>query len=359
MNYKNRINFKNLIFAGMLLFTLAACSKNRGDEPLIKTKWGQNDPYNYFFLAKDSSGKVRRVPTGCGAVVLAQIMNYMQYPSQITTDNRKVDIVWSNSFNVYHRGVLPQRVHFVSALIRYSADLLHTDYTFSRGLSNFRRMFSVMENDLHFSPYLTYFDSGCFEEKSGHLRFMDIIRQEIQEGRPVIIAASNKNAGRHFFLLDGIKGDSIHVNFGWGGEKDGYYDFDHIPVYNYRKSIIVGVADSNYVPHQTIIKLSKMGTLRYRLKENAIPYVYHLKVEGPLNNEDIAYIRYMGGHKGYDNKLTGVLRSLDLSKAQIKSLPAFAFARTGLQYVILPENMKGKLHSAFKSCPILMRVDYR
>jgi hypothetical protein len=41
MNYKNRINFKNLIFAGMLLFTLAACSKNRGDEPLIKTKWGQ------------------------------------------------------------------------------------------------------------------------------------------------------------------------------------------------------------------------------------------------------------------------------------------------------------------------------
>ena len=49
-------------------------------KPLIKTHWGQNDPYNLFC---PMDGENRSV-TGCVATAMAQLMYYHQYPAQTT-----------------------------------------------------------------------------------------------------------------------------------------------------------------------------------------------------------------------------------------------------------------------------------
>ena len=62
-----------------------------------------------------------------------------------------------------------------------------------------------------------FFDSD--EEFANHLRM------ELDAGRPVMYMAQqlDTNAG-HAFVIDGYSEDLFHVNWGWGGYANGYYD---------------------------------------------------------------------------------------------------------------------------------------
>ncbi|MBT6177864.1 MAG: hypothetical protein HOI23_11510 [Deltaproteobacteria bacterium] len=54
----------------------------------------------------------------------------------------------------------------------------------------------------------------------------DVIRAEIDEGRPVLHMAqkTDENVG-HAFVIDGYNdAGKFHVNWGWGGSSNGYYD---------------------------------------------------------------------------------------------------------------------------------------
>ena len=45
-------------------------------QPYVKTKWGQNTPFNRFTPVLNN----KQCPTGCVATAMAQVMNYYQYP---------------------------------------------------------------------------------------------------------------------------------------------------------------------------------------------------------------------------------------------------------------------------------------
>lgn len=57
-------------------------------------------------------------------------------------------------------------------------------------------------------------------------QWADLIRDELDDGRPVLYMAQqvNGDAG-HAFVIDGYRDDgTVHVNWGWGGYANGYYD---------------------------------------------------------------------------------------------------------------------------------------
>ena len=62
-------------------------------EPLIKTRWHQSEPYNNKLTAFKRGGTTYKVPTGCVATAMAQIMNQRVdhgYRGIVVEDGRKI-----------------------------------------------------------------------------------------------------------------------------------------------------------------------------------------------------------------------------------------------------------------------------
>lgn len=55
---------------------------------------------------------------------------------------------------------------------------------------------------------------------------MDIIYDELSKGYPFIYSGHSKESGGHAFVADGVDAEGLlHINWGWSGHSDGYYDF--------------------------------------------------------------------------------------------------------------------------------------
>ena len=65
--------------------------------------------------------------------------------------------------------------------------------------------------------------SGCETAE-----FTKIITDELQEGRPIIYCGTGEDGG-HAFVVDGYDTNYfLHVNWGWGGYSDGYFDMNYM-----------------------------------------------------------------------------------------------------------------------------------
>lgn len=69
-------------------------------------------------------------------------------------------------------------------------------------------------------------------------------------------------------------------------------------------------------------------------------------VSGPLNDEDLGYIRTMSS-----------LRHLDTSQAEIESIPDKAFSDMALISIVLPEKMKSYGEEIFSGCQLLSAIE--
>ena len=53
---------------------------------------------------------------------------------------------------------------------------------------------------------------------------MDMVKKELNEKRPILYNGASKEVG-HEFVLDGYdKNNLVHVNWGWGGMNNGYFE---------------------------------------------------------------------------------------------------------------------------------------
>lgn len=60
-----------------------------------------------------------------------------------------------------------------------------------------------------------------------YYQWLALLQEEIYAGRPVIFSASDPGAGGHAFVVDGIdERGYYHVNWGWDGNYNGYYDIN-------------------------------------------------------------------------------------------------------------------------------------
>ena len=72
-------------------------------------------------------------------------------------------------------------------------------------------------------PYVNYLDAYKYEPSA----FWNYLAAEIMASRPVYYAGSLMRTGGHAFVLDGLDADGLfHVNWGYGGDFDGYFRLD-------------------------------------------------------------------------------------------------------------------------------------
>lgn len=275
-NYKNQV--KSIIQRNdtTIVFKSASIEENtKSVEPLIKTKWGQGSPYNSKI--RDNKGPII-APAGCVATAMAQVMNYHKWPingtsqksyyyggfsKYISADFANTKYDWANMLNYYwtnsdttlesSRAVATLMFHCgVSVGMKYEKD---GSGAFSEDAKNALVRYFGYDSNMEYITPDNYTPSQW--------KYQMI--QEIDANRPVLISGRNNEIG-HAYIADGYdRYNFIHLNWGWDGIYNGYFEIDPLDgsTYYIPNSMIIGIQKP--VAEPTGISLSYQG---FNLNDN-------------------------------------------------------------------------------------------
>ena len=239
--------------------------------------FAQSEPYNEMCPKYNGENTL----VGCVAVSMGQIMKYYEYPLKgdggcsFTTKTHKLKVAadfssvtydWENILSSYvDNDYTPVQVKAVSELLFHCGASVQMDYSIGGS--------SASED---FAAYTLVNNFGYDDDIDVKYRFMytqdewiDLIKKELNEKRPVIYCGICYERGGHAFNCDGYDENGLfHINWGWNGRFNGYFDLRLLnddntkseeSHYGYTKnqSVIVGIqpkkADSKRELHYKIV----------------------------------------------------------------------------------------------------------
>lgn len=337
-----------------LTFSVIACASMQAQEilPLIQTQWGQAAPYNMFCPKESLAGP--NSLAGCGALAMAQVMRYLQGPS-VSPKGEKYQ--WDL---MSQRPSTPEEARAIARLVTDCGVNAFTAYGKNSSGTNPFNVLCAMKKCFGLNPYIYIIMREQYPGDEGRRLWRRLIMDELQGGRPVMMIGSllngDKNLG-HIFIIDGVRGSRVHVNFGWDGKGDGYYALDDLGGFNINQSAIIGIGKADYVPESKVVKTEHAGQLAELLPQNEWKQIRHLRVSGPLDKSDFKVLQQMAQMDRFVGK-GGDLHTLDLSDAEVEYLPDSALCATQtLFYVRLPKKLKQIGRDAFNTCIMLNEVD--
>ncbi len=187
-------------------------------EPLLKTKWGQREPYNN---KTPSWGQV----TGCVATAMAQVLKYW---------SQNVETPGIPAYNGID-SLPPITFDYVAMRDEYKEG----SYTWEEGLpvatlmrycgQAVKMAYGDTESSASLFPDVMarYFamDASAKSIRRSHYstaQWDAIIYDELAARRPVLY--SGRSSSGHQFVVDGFDGQGrFHINWGWDGGSDGYF----------------------------------------------------------------------------------------------------------------------------------------
>lgn len=201
-------------------------------EPLLSTQWGQGAPYNH--LCPEDPAHDGQSVTGCTATALAQILNYHHYPEQgsgtvaYTTSTHGISISadlstftfdWANMADNYSSGSTTVAQQTAVAQLMYACGVAcKMDYcTLGSGSSALPK---ILETNFGIDKACTAHEREYFTTNEWN----EIVMTELNANRPVLYSGASLYGG-HAFVCDGYNADNLyHINWGWDGFCDGYFD---------------------------------------------------------------------------------------------------------------------------------------
>lgn len=244
--------------------------------------WDQTDPYNLmtpYYVGTTHSA------TGCVATAMAQIMYYHRWPAHgegsktytPATMNQPVSVDFSQDFYDWD-AMLPQYDETASEKSRNAVALLMRDCGVAVNMaygeqsgSNIEEWPVPLTTNFSYDGNIGMFNRQYYTQED----WDQIIRDEIDQRRPVFATGFTDGNGGHAFVFDGYDADGlIHVNWGWSGMSNGYFRTSALTPatqgtggsaggFNYRQGIIVGIqpptADSE--PALQIVSSEKVSAV--------------------------------------------------------------------------------------------------
>lgn len=327
-------------------------------KPLIKTEWAQDYPFNKLCPWETVDSTTRHSYAGCAPLVMAQVMNRYKYPAKSQTLGSTYD--WELMYNSVSDAVTTAEEDAVARLIMDCGTSANTVYTQTASSTKLNDLITGLKKDFGYSPYMSIADRDYFHGANGDKAWKTLIYNELKSGRPVIIRGERNTHFAHVFIIDGCRDSTVHINFGWGGKRNGYYDPDSLYGFTTAQRMIVGIIPKNrqlfYIRRFT---LSRAGQLAHAIKPQDWLETRHIKVTGPINRDDVAVLRRLAGG-ATANGAGGNTATIDLSSAVMLSLPDSAFfGCQNLTYITLPRTLVEISNSCFAACPKLNYVDFQ
>ncbi len=202
--------------------------------PLLGTiAWDQMHPYNIYCPTYVGS---YRSATGCAATAMAQIMRLHKYPSQgrgnhsykpevypnmgvLSVDFSQSVYDWDNMLESYAGNSTTTEQEAVGRLMYDAGVAISMQYGPQSGALS-------QDWPKALTEYFAY-DLGIairFRANYDITDWNSVIYSELQSGRPVYATGFTAEGG-HAFVFDGMDASGlIHVNWGWSGISNGYFD---------------------------------------------------------------------------------------------------------------------------------------
>lgn len=208
-------------------------------EELMLSRWDQGVPYNNIV-----SQKLRAdVYTGCVATAMAQVMYFHKSPTQgsgsksyrIVSDDPATNeqllrvsfsattYDWDNMLPTYTLGSYNEaQADAVATLMLHCGVAVNMSYGTSTVGGSGAHDYEVATSAKQYFHYSTKFYTRDIYPTT---QWMDIIYNEISNGYPILYGGVTANMAGHAFVFDGYDANGlVHVNWGWSGSGNGYFD---------------------------------------------------------------------------------------------------------------------------------------
>lgn len=240
--------------------------------PLMKTKWNQSMPFNNLTPEFGSD----HAPSGCVATAVTQVMKHFNFPKRGKGsvdaypyyDSQKLDLSghvydWDNMLDVYEcdwdyntQTYVPSNFNetqaaAVATLMRDFGYAVKMSYGRESSGAQSSYVLPVLVRHFSYSPdaRFSYRSQQSSEEWNGE------IRKSLLSGSPVIYSGTDGKYG-HEFVCDGIDENGLlHINWGWGGMSDGYFDMNILSPDN----LGIGAGNGAYYKEQDALLFLKPG----------------------------------------------------------------------------------------------------
>lgn len=212
--------------------------------PLMKTTWGQGDPYNRKCPFDSATNK--HCVTGCVATSMAQVLRFWRHPEvgrgshsythptyglqEATYDTTHYK--WSRMPFNFNSVAPTNSVNAVSQLMYDIGVAVDMEYgVVSSGantnpLGNVRRASAetALKEFFRYNPGLF----TAYKEGFSDAAWRALIDEDLDAGRPILYNGYGPTGG-HAFVLDGRDTVGLyHFNWGWTGDYDGYFTLDSL-----------------------------------------------------------------------------------------------------------------------------------
>ena len=229
-------------------------------------KWDQREPYNNMCPLYEGTN---RSVTGCVATAMAQVMMYYKNPKKLkstiesyTTKAYGINIPaiysgatydWDNMLPDYSKSDYNSaQADAVAKLMYHCGAAVKMDYGPLSGANVTPAILAT---------YFGY-DADLMQDLTRTVftlqQWMTLIDNELKAKRPILYSGQSSDGG-HEFVCDGSDGKGLyHINWGWGGYQDGYFDLtilqpqkggagsgSAVDGYNRNCSMIIGIAPDN------------------------------------------------------------------------------------------------------------------
>ena len=311
-------------------------------KPLIKTQWGQHYPFNLLCPETDNNnGENTYKLAGCGPVAMAQVVNYHRYPSM--SPDGKYEYDWSQMFHSLTSNVQKEGIVAVAKLISDCGVSSFTEYGDERSSTSLSYIMGAMKRLFGYSNYMSIYNRSDFETPKRDSLYRQLIFSELKAGRPVLYRGTNEKGEGHLFIIDGCKKGKVHVNMGWGGNDNGYYELSDLRGYGQQHWMLVDVADNSYQAETKEVTINEAGTLVKLLTPEERLTTRHIKLKGRMNGIDFFTLREMSKK--------GLLRTVDMEQVEMEALPDTAFSDCYyLSHFVAPRTLKRIGNRSFFRC---------
>lgn len=216
---------------------------------LVTSQWTQSGAGYNSLVPEDHAFESGHPTVGCGALAMAQIMRYWQYPQHgfgqhsytytdhpcwqygtVSADFQNTTYDYANMPNRLDSNSTSQQINAVATLLFHCGVAANMDYNSDcYGSSG-----STINNASNGLVRYFHYQNDChIEMKFNHSNttWTNLLKADLSAGRPVFYCGQSFRDdsegtldGGHAFVCDGYDSqDYFHFNWGWGGYSDGYF----------------------------------------------------------------------------------------------------------------------------------------
>ncbi len=231
--------------------------------PLVSTKWGQK---------KEKSGKncynlytPNNYPCGCVATAMSQLMRFFEFPTASIfpqTYEIKVSNDGGETYQTQNKTMMgglyewhkmpngptipaPEQREAIGKLTHDTGCTLNTKYSSKGSGASFGKVSKRLKYPFGYDNSVTgtnYPQNIETEQRNA------MVNPNLDAGRPVVLGLTNSNTG-HAVIADGYGYDTTtlyhHINMGWGGSHDAWYNLPNVDDDFYNFSSITDIAAYN------------------------------------------------------------------------------------------------------------------